>query len=336
MSHGRSYRRGIQRRRATVTAATTATALAAGLSVGAPVAHGGSPSTCSVTANDLGGGVYEIRFTDTGTCDWTVPDGVSQLEALLVGSGGGSVAAYAGGGGEVTLVDLTGTTGRVTVTVGATSTPPARTGVDSEVIAGASTYTAAGGWGGATDGSGECGGKSGNNNLGHCDYSGNDGGGGSSGAANADGDGGAGTVVDAIAGATSLFDGVTDCYGGGGAAARGTFSTYPTLTAFDPKTPGCGGGKVTTTATFPVDVGVAVYSHDISANTGGGAGAWGVGNNGSNGLVVVRYRTADDSPPPDEGLSTSGTNSSLYATFGAVLLAAGVIVTSAARRRRHA
>ncbi|MGA1570039.1 MAG: S8 family serine peptidase, partial [Ilumatobacteraceae bacterium] len=58
--------------------------------------------TCSPEESqyiDAAGDAFRVvSFTDTGTCSWTVPDGVSSVDALVVGGGGGG-----GGGGYYNL-----------------------------------------------------------------------------------------------------------------------------------------------------------------------------------------------------------------------------------------
>lgn len=347
--------------------AASATAILAGLSVGSPVAHAAG---CSATATEVADGVFEIRFTNTTACDWNIPDGVTQLEVLLVGSGGGSVWAYAGGGGEVKVLDLTGATGSLSVKAGSSSAygplqgwsdMPDRGNVDSVVSDGTNTYFAVGGYAGATapdtDSGGNCGGTSGSGQLGHCDYTGNDGGGGAGGAANSSGDGGQGITVADIASTGSLFAGITDCFGGGGASVELTFGSYPAVVAVDSKTPGCGGGVVTTTASTPFDVTTTTFTHQISANTGGGAGALSDSNDGSNGIVVVRY--AGPAAPTSESivptttvtttvasvpvhsddvgtLTSTGANAEMVTIVGAAVTVTGVSLTVSGRRRRPA
>lgn len=144
--------------------------------------------------------------------------------------------------------------------------------------------------------------------------------------------GGAAIQVDALAASGSLFDGVTDWYGGGGAGvgyAIGTsclFVCNTTWSGFNSGTPGTRAGWVTDTPPvngYPVDV--SNYPTDkiptdktntlpvpvmnsAAANSGGGAGAtnWGgdsagtpIGATvGANGIVVLRYVRSAPVPPP--------------------------------------
>ncbi len=214
--------------------------------VGAPApAHASAADGCGV-GTLIAPGVCELEYTG-GTSTFTATADMTHLEALLVGAGGDgySTTSYAagGGGGEVKVVDLTGTTGDLTVTV---PTPGVAGG-----ISGASTHTV----GNGSDGSGSGGGASGNGNLGHDGAGDFAGGGGASGAANG-GDGGAGVVVGTLVGPGSLFADDTRCFGGGGAG--GDVSEPPF------GVPGCGAGAPDATGTSITPA---------AANSGGGGGA---------------------------------------------------------------
>jgi hypothetical protein len=366
MSSVRSLRRRVARRR--VIAASVTATMAVGLF--ATVAPTASAAICPTTVTDLGAGRFEIRFTSTeGTCDWSVPEGVTKLEALLVGSGGSGLASYAGGGGDVVIVDLTGTTGAVAITVGAADDGAGR---DTELVDGVTTHTAAGG------GNGEnfCGGTSGNGNEGYCDSEGADGGGGAGGDAPATpgvnpnwGDGGPGLVVDDLAGAGSLFDGVTECFGGGGAAAfsEGSFDqnlgTF-VIETFVSNTAGCGGGLFFASGPFPKALADFTVGRDLPENSGGGGPAiYGGAPNeidltGSDGVAVVRYEVPVPGPGPQPGpdptpepevaptdpaavspegtLPATGLSSGDAAGLGILLTGAGVGVLAYERRLRAA
>jgi hypothetical protein len=298
-------------RRRVAAASVTASVAVSLFSVGAPSA---SADDCPTTVTALGDGRFEVRFTNTDVCNWTVPDGITKLEALLVGSGGGSVESYAGGGGEVVLVDLTGTTGALAIEVGDSNADVFdRTDIDTTVTTDSQNVEAIGGFTGGTDANNECGGFSGNGNSGWCDYLGQDGGGGAGGdapgtpgAGSSFGDGGPGVVVGDIAAAGSLFAGSTECFGGGGASASLDLRFQDSLFQvfeFDSAEPGCGGGYATSSATLPTLTEDFVATLVTPANTGGGAGASRFGlnvaeNAGSDGLVVVRYQTPTPAPEP--------------------------------------
>jgi len=240
-----------------------------------------------------------------------IPSDVSRIEALVVGSGGGSTAnsGFAGGGGEAQLATLANT-GNLTITVGASgATSPANN--SSVAQAGGSTVTAAGGGNGTGSAVGTGGGSGANN--------GGDGGNGNSGTPSAR-NGGAAIQVDALAGSGSLFDGVTDWYGGGGAGAGYSIaqsclmSCTTTWNSFSTGTPGTRAGSVTDTPPvngYPVDDITSDPTNTLpvpvmnaaTANSGGGAGAVNWSNTsapigataGANGIVIVRY--VRSSPP---------------------------------------
>lgn len=283
--------------------------------VGTPV---GSTSTCEVT------------FTTSGS--FTMPSGVTAIEALVVGSGGKSLAntGYAGGGGEVKLATLA-TSGNLTITIGTSgATSPANN--SSVVQAGGSTVTATGGANG-TNSAGGTGGGSGATK-------GGDGGNGNS-LTSSVRNGGSAIQVDTLAGSSSLFDGVTDWYGGGGAGSSYNVSTgclftcTTTWSAFYSGTPGTRAGSVSDTPPvngYPVDdlpsdptntIPVPVMNA-AAANSGGGAGAtnWGgsggsaIGDTlGASGIVIVRYvRTAPAPPaPPAAPVAVAQPDDNLYA-----------------------
>lgn len=268
--------------------------------IGTPV---GSTSTC------------EVVFTSAGS--FAMPSNVSAIEALIVGSGGKSLAdtGYAGGGGEVKVVTLANT-GNLTITVGTSGA--ASPADDSSVVqAGGSTVTAVGGGDGTAGAVGVGGGVSPNK--------GGDGGNGTSGSSGAR-NGGSAIQVDALAGSSSLFDGVTDWYGGGGAGAvysivgscLGSSCTY-TWNSFASGTPGTRAGYVTDTPpvsgypvfapptppqTMPIPV-----MNAAAANSGGGAGATNWGGDpstigvtlGASGIVILRYVVTSAPAPAPAG-----------------------------------
>ena len=284
-----------------------ALAITAGVSSTDWLASRASAVSCP-TGNQVGSSsTCEAIFTTSGS--FTMPANVSQIEALLVGSGGKSLAntGYAGGGGEVQLVNLANS-GNLTVTVGASGA--ASPGDDSSIVqAGGSTYNAVGG-GNGTNGAVGTGGGTGANK-------GGDGGNGTSGSASAR-NGGSAIQVDTLASGSSLFDGVTDWYGGGGAGAQYGVATSCLMTctttyqSFASGTPGTRAGFVTNTGTLPAtpDFGdpypVPVMTL-ATANSGGGAGATNWGGNpagtpigdtlGAAGIVIVRYVRTTPAPP---------------------------------------
>jgi uncharacterized repeat protein (TIGR02543 family) len=222
---------------------------------------------------------------------------MTKLEVLLVGAGGSGSSqpadntngyASAGGGGEVTITDFTGSASPLTGTVPAP-------GAAGSVTDGTTVANAGNGLDGSLNGSG---GASGNGNAGaiaalspapSVPYGG---GGGAGGAAvfpttiTTNANGGAGVEVDSIAPVGSLFAGDTTCYGGGGAAGVAGVPNVDDVQGI----PGCGGGAprdTTATALTPP-----------RANSGGGGGGINVPQTatqvaGARGVAVIRWAAPD-------------------------------------------
>ena len=84
-------------------------------------------AACAPTSSTVGADTV-LSFTQVGTCDWTVPTGVSSASVLVVGGGGGgsgnytgSLASSSGSGGGGGVLSLTGLAlpSSVSITVGA-------------------------------------------------------------------------------------------------------------------------------------------------------------------------------------------------------------------------
>lgn len=121
---GRSHRFFFPARGHRAAAAATGLGLAALCLGPAPLAH--AASTCTVTRTAVAGmpNTVELRVTGDGTCTATLPSGVVKAEAILVGSGGGSMnmfAGSAGGGGQVKHASLATTAGTLRFSLGASS-----------------------------------------------------------------------------------------------------------------------------------------------------------------------------------------------------------------------
>jgi uncharacterized repeat protein (TIGR02543 family) len=115
-------------------------------------------SDCSVTPDTSSSSGYTIlKFTNVGTCSWSVPSGVTRADILIVAGGGSGGGGIGGGGGagefiELSNQDLTSYTGRVPITVGAGG---AVTNSWTKGLAGSNSsigsITAYGGGGGGSD-----------------------------------------------------------------------------------------------------------------------------------------------------------------------------------------
>jgi hypothetical protein len=253
-------------------------------------------------------GAFAVRtFTSTGS--FTVPDGITSVDVLLVGGGGaGGKADFwgggGGGGGQVRVVtglavtpgdDWNVTVGAGGLTRTGFSYGAGGDGAASSFVRGATSESAAGGKGGlASDAApGGTGGASGSGSAGGAGNSGTGnkaggGGGGQGGAGDAwrsvggavlAGDGGSGVDVPGFAVRGGALVALQVSGGGGGAAANASFA------GGDGGDGGGGAGR-----------GLGVAAVAGVAGTGGGGGGTDGGSdgqamagNGGSGLVVVRY-----------------------------------------------
>lgn len=259
--------------------ATVATAGASTLFFGVGPAAAADTEACGTTGDVVAPGVCEADFT-SGTSTFTPTAQMTKLEVLLVGAGGNgtnyqaeNMKGYAaGGGGEVKVVDFTGTTDPITVAVPTSGTP-------GQVSDGTTTADVNNGGAGSVDPDTgvPTGGTSGSGFAGSTGPTGGEvsgaAGGGAGGAASGL-NGGAGVVVGTIAPSGSLFSGDTRCFGGGGAdSIDGTIGI-----------PGCGAG-------WTDEDGNTVSPE---ANSGGGATSSTTGTaGGADGFVAIRWNAAD-------------------------------------------
>lgn len=268
-------------RRTTTAVATVATAGVSSLFLGATPAMAAPGDACD-GGTLVGPGICEITYT-SGTATFTPTATMTQLEVLLVGAGGSGADqptpntngyAAAGGGGEVTIVDFSGATDPIEITVPVAGTTGGATdGTITETVGNGAD---------ATDDTGT-GGSSGSGNPGATGGTGGDflygSGGGAADSPDNNADGGAGAVVDDLAAPGSLFEGDTRCFGGGGAVGVVGVQGIP----------GCGaGGPTDNTAT-------ALTAP--AANSGGGGGGVSTSQSpearaGAAGVVIVRYNGA--------------------------------------------
>jgi LPXTG-motif cell wall-anchored protein len=303
----------------------------------AAYAAGDACTTSNADAITVGDGVCEITYLSTPTDAFKVPAGVSALQALLVAGGGAGSQGYAGGGGEVKVVDLQ-TSGEVTITVAAQA-GISEDGQDSSVAQGADTYTAKGG---------TANGVSGNGNEAGVGINSGAGGAGGAGGPDLPGDnglgdlgvnpadlpyynGGPGLVVKDIAGAT-LFADDTDCFGGGGAGSAASSIDYDIVNAYN-GVASCGAGSTA------IDIAAdTVTPIEAVPNSGGGAGASTsdqTARQGASGRVVLRYTLADTTDT-NGGVTTlantGGSDATVPFLFGAGMIVAGAF---ALRRRSN-
>ena len=99
------------------------TALISGLLVSIPVPA--NAAACVPTSTRATNGDTILTFSTVGTCDWTVPTGVTKAQVLIVGGGGGggdskswATGGGGGSGGYFQATDLS-VSGLISITVGA-------------------------------------------------------------------------------------------------------------------------------------------------------------------------------------------------------------------------
>jgi uncharacterized repeat protein (TIGR02543 family) len=264
---------------------TVIATLISGLLVSIPVSIPAQANTnvCDPTSTIVDGATV-LTFSDSGSCDWTVPAGVTSVRVLVVGgggAGGGGVSGVyfgaGGGGGEVLDLNSVSVSTSVSVTVGAGGIKSAysttytganlalRNGSDSSF----GTNTARGGK--AATNSTAAGGVSGNGNAGEGaagGYWGN-GGSGAGGKANAQFPG---------VGVFSNISGTSLEYGGGGDGNNNVGTVSPR-----------GGAGTRGVEAEPNRGGGGSVMPDPPDNYGGGAGG--------SGVVIVSYTQTVVSEP---------------------------------------
>jgi uncharacterized repeat protein (TIGR02543 family) len=274
--------------------------MAAALLIGAQPAQA---AACSPTIT-TSGGFTRVAFNTVGTCDWTVPAGIYEVEVLIVGGGGGggggatNNAGGGGGGGQVRILTNQAVTPGATlsnITVGAGGTAGAvssagGTGGSSAITIGGTTLTSSGGAGGAsatfTSGGAPAGGANGGGNAGGtaASYSGyaNGGGGGGASAAGSGRNGGAGTT----------WQGSSTAFGSGG----GGGSFYVTAGTTSANAQGKGGSGAANGGYLDSSLGQLCGYSGFATYGGGGGGACRsflgancVGGAGGSGTVKLRY-----------------------------------------------
>jgi hypothetical protein len=253
-----------------------------------------TPQVCATSTTVVGNFTVE-RVTTTGSCLWTVPTGVTSVDAFVVGGGGGGGADGGAGGGGGAYQPISGylvAAGDViTMTVGGGGSAGVWGGFATGASGGVSSLAKNGSvFASANGGSGGVGGPSGAIGAGGTSTTGFAGGAG--GAASTVGGtfGGVGKN-----GASNYFFGTVAYYGGGGAGgAYGSSATSSTAACNNAGTAGGlgGGGSAGNRSGTTHTAGC-----DGTANTGGGGGAGMAagpqtsGGNGGSGIAVIRYAT---------------------------------------------
>ena len=272
-------------------------------------------STCDPVSTISGSNTI-LKFTTVGTCNWSVPSGVSSVQALVVGGGGGGSSDVGGGGGGGQVVASTvNVSGTVSIKVGAggvfgwkrmyNDTAGGKTGgrssIGSSTIAlggsgangrfsnnlnpdGTANNTGYTGGGGPYEDCGSC--KEGNTGTGGAAYKGGTGSGNGGGGGGGAGGAGADRVSGAAGGVgiANSLTGSSITYGGGGGG-----SGYPSNTPFGVGGLG-GGGDGASQDLYRGESGV-----DGRGGGGGGAATdgdeWGHGGMGGTGVVILKFGT---------------------------------------------
>ena len=217
-------------------------------------------------------------FSATGSCGYTVPDGVSTIDFLAVGGGGGggyNVGGGGGGGGVQVQNNIPVTPGMgIPVAVG-TGGAQSTAGTNSAVYVGQDEYFATGGAGGGTWPGAQS----------SCTRGGNPAGGTGGGTGGAGGIGGFGSNNTGVAacnggaGITNSFSGTPTIYGAGGGG--GGYAAAGGLGGNGVSNSGAGNGGNSAAGTAGVN------------GRGGGGGAGGSGNaagaTGGSGVVIIKF-----------------------------------------------
>ena len=294
------------------------------LSISALVSYINSAVGAGCATNSTTSGNYTIvSITTTGTCDWSIPIYVNNVDLLVVGGGGAGGSANngaggGGGGGQVKTQTNYSVSGTLTISVGAGGVPTATAGMSpggdggttSVTPSSGSAITAIGGSGGASVT------PAGNGIIGSPSNTGFNGGGGSTWAA-AVTNGSAG-MAGGFSGGNAFGSGSDANYqaagGGGGSGANGSNATSSAggnggigLTSSVTNNAtyyggGGGGGKRINNGTSGTggsggggNGGKDSVGANGTANTGGGGGGAGgasvstQGGSGGSGIVVIKF-----------------------------------------------
>ncbi len=244
-----------------------------------------TPLMCTTSTTVVGRWTVE-QVTSGGSCLWTVPAGVTAIDAFVVGAGGGGGADGGGGGGggaSQVIAGVAVTAGEnLTATIGAGGAGAtfgggvSTAGTSSSIARSGTTLASANGGSPGSTGPGAAVGAGGTSTLG---FAGGAGGAGSA----AVGAGSAGKT-----GASNYFLGMETQYGGGGGG--GSYNNGSNSFAIPAGASGGGAGCGSPTA--------STNTVGVSGVRGGGGGGGCAGNagrtaagSGGDGVVIIRYAT---------------------------------------------
>ena len=254
-----------------------------------------TPQPCVTTSTVVGAHTVE-RITTTGSCLWTVPAGVTSIDAFVVGGGGGGGADGGGGGGGGGYQPIAGYpvtpgeslsagvgTGGAAGIWGAASIS-GTSGGTSSLLKGATIIASANGGSGGIGGPNQAVGAGGTSTFGFA--------GGAGGTASTGGGTSGGVGKN---GASNYFLGTVTNYGGGGAG--GPYSSSVSSSTAVCNSAGTAGGSGGGGSAGNRSGSAHTAGCDGTANTGGGGGA-GVaggmqtsGGAGGSGIAMIRYTT---------------------------------------------
>ena len=309
------------------------TVLISGFLVSIPVTA--NAAACVPTSTIVAGDTV-LTFTTVGSCEWSVPVGITTADVLVVGGGGAggtssNGAGGGGGGGQVNAQASISISGVITLQIGAggiaqtvaSATAGGNGGTSSFTRTSGSVISASGGSGGASVAV---------NAVGSPSTTGYNGGGGSVWASRLSTTNGSNGVGGYKGGSSVGSSSTADAQaGGGGGGSGGNGSNAETSGATNGGAGGVGvsnsyigsatfyggggGGGKRNASTGTVGSGGSggggaggkvANGVDATANTGGGGGGAGgeyVGGDGGSGVVIVRY-----SPPANTSLITFNSN----------------------------
>jgi outer membrane protein OmpA-like peptidoglycan-associated protein len=245
-----------------------------------------TPQPCVTTSTVVDAYTVE-RITTTGSCIWTVPSGVTSIDAFAVGAGGGGGGDGGGGGGGGAYQPVAGysvaAADSISITVGSGGAggvwggAASTAGGASSLSKNGSFFAVANGGSGGSTGPNQAVGAGGTSTTGFA------GGAGGTASTTAGVYGGVGKN-----GASNYFLGTVNYYGGGGAGGPYDNDSMTNVVAGGLGGGGCAGTRANNTHTVGCNG---------TANTGGGGGA-GVagfpqtsGGAGGSGIAMIRYAT---------------------------------------------
>jgi len=318
--------------------------LLASLFVSIPVPA--SANNCVPTSTTASNGDIILTFTTVGSCNWSVPSGITTADVLVVGGGGAggttsNGAGGGGGGGQVNAQTGISISGTIAIQIGAggvaqttaSSTPGGNGGASSFTRSSGTAISASGGSGGASVAVGAVGspGTTGYNGGGGSVWAGN--------VSTTNGSNGVGGFKGGSSFPSSVDSNIQAGGGGGGAGGDGANAISSNGGAGGAGVSnsltgsaifyggGGGGGKRSSTGTAGAggnggggNGGRAGNGAAATANTGGGGGGGGGesrGGAGGSGVVILKYSIPDGFSALSFNINGgAGSKTSMFAATG--------------------